>query len=98
MKEKTIEQRQKEYEKKAKKVQGQIEILLKKNSMALVANYVKEKNMVSLELIPQELADARNKMIQQTKELIESEGDKIGNGEPNKENPNKGDTPQQTTV
>lgn len=56
------------HERNAAKCQQKIETLLKKHKLALVSQYVQALNEVHLELIPVELADARNAHIQQLKE------------------------------
>lgn len=54
-----LEKRQQKHERNAERAQKEIEAVLKKRKLSLVANYVKETNMVHLELIPVELMQAR---------------------------------------
>lgn len=77
-KEKTLEEHQKELEKRINTAQQGIEKLLKRSNLTLVAGIHKPTNTVLLELIPTELADARAEAIKNAQDdLINSPGDKI---------------------
>jgi hypothetical protein len=85
---KFIQKKTKEIYNKTKKTEKEIEQVLKRNRMALVATHNKERNMILLELVPVELADARNKLAKQAQEMLAGEGDKIsGNNSQNNSAP-----------
>jgi hypothetical protein len=74
---KFIQKKTKDIYNKTKKTEKEIERVLKRNRMALVATHNKERNMILLELVPVELADARNKLAKQAQEMLAGKGDKI---------------------
>ncbi len=80
--EKTLEERQKIHEENAEAAQTEIQEVLTKRGLALVANYVKELKTVHLELIPLELKQARDEFIKNQQDILTGEGDPIApNGE-----------------
>ena len=70
--------KQQAHEKNAQEAQAEIETLLERRSLALVANYVADTKMVHLELIPKELLQARHEVIKALEdESLQGIGDKI---------------------
>ena len=68
------------YENKRWLAQKLIDLILKMLGMAIVANYVAEKKLVQLEIVPSYLLKNRRDEMEAYKQIMEGEGDKISDG------------------